>query len=91
MTQLPGTEMEAPQETAAEASQNMGSQGISGGGSWHPKVLHTAENPQSGEGKRKGQFCTVRRWIQAAKEGKEINANIGKFAGGKVNLKQRKQ
>lgn len=51
MTQLPGTEMEAPQETAAEASENMGSKGFSGRDSWHPKVLHTAENPQSMEKK----------------------------------------
>lgn len=89
MTQLPGTATEAPQETVAEASESVGSKGVSGGGSWHPEVLHTAENPQSME--KKGQFCTVKRWIQAAKERKENNANIGKFVGGKVNLKQYKQ
>lgn len=89
MTRLPRTATEAPQETAAEASENVGSKGVSRGGSWHPKVLHTAENPQSME--KKVSSVTVKRWIQAAKEGKENNANIGKFAGGKVHLKQYKQ
>lgn len=71
--------MDMPQERAAEASEDVD-------GKWFSEeALHSREPSKYG---KKGQFCAVKRWIQEAKEGKEINANIGKFAGGKANLKQ---
>ena len=81
MTQLPGTETQVPQEATAE---EVGSRGFSGGGSWHAEG-HPAHSREPSEYGKKRQFCTLKRWIQAAEEGKEMNANIRKLAGGKVN------
>jgi len=62
--------MEAPQETAAEASENRAARRFLEEALGDPKP-YTQQKTLKG---KKGQFCAVKRWIQAAKEGKELNA-----------------
>lgn len=83
MTQLPGTESQVPQQATAK---EVGSKGVSGGCSWHAKgcPVHSREHSEYG---KISQFCALKREIQAAEEGKEINANVRKFAGGKASLR----
>lgn len=86
MTQLSGTETSESQKRAAEAFE-CGQQGVF----W--KALSASRSPmhsrEPSKYGKKGRFCTVRTWMQAAKEGEETNANILSLqqTEGKVNLK----